>query len=242
MEAVLAPDSTLSLPTGDLEALLGVKLPPAAWTSIPALRAAFPSLRVTVNLRGLVVYVEDDFETLGATRAARDKQRRLAHRAPVVIPSGPAFSLAADDRGATLAEAGYSLGGRAFAQVRSTGLFPRPASIAQRDFTSWTVSAIPTPFLFIAYTDGDHQRPEATARLTAGPTWVSASWTPERYSVDGLLTFGRLSLFASSRNAFALTLNARPVGLQLGRAGKHTTAKLTYGPQLPTPFTPPMIP
>jgi len=243
MEATLGSDSTLSLPTADLSALLGIELPRTAWTLLSTLQAQYRTLRITTSLRSLSVWIEDEAEVLPATRAVRDKQRRQSQRAPVIYPSGPSLALSADDRGATLTEAAYSFQGRVFATVRSGSVFPRPASLLQRSATSWALSAIPAPGLFVAYSGGDHgQRPQITARLSTGPTWLSASWTPEHYVVDGLLQLGRVALFASSRDAFALTINAHPVGLQLGRTGNHTTAKLTYGPILPSPFQPPQVP
>jgi len=241
MEASLDSDSSLSLPTTDLSALLGIELPRARWTPLDVLQAQYRSLRITVSLRALSVWIEDDFETLPATRAMRDQQRRQAERAPVIYPSGPSVALSVDDRGATLTEAGYSFQGRAFAQVRTGSLFPRPASLVQRGTTSWALSVIPTPALFLAYSDGDYQRPTVTARLSTGPTWLSASWTPEHYVVDGLLTVGRLSFFASSRNSYSITLRA-PVAVQLGRTGRTTTARVSVGPVFPSPFSPPTIP
>jgi len=241
MEAVLAQDSTLLLPTDELGALLGVSLPRAGpWTALTALRAAFPSLRVTVSLRALVVYVEDDLEVLAATRNVREKQRRIAQRAPPIYPTGPSFALSVDDRGASVGEASYSLRGRVFAQVRSGSLWYRPASVPPGT-TSWALSVIPTSALFLAVSDGDHQLPQATGRLTVGPAWLSAMWTPEQYAVDGLVTVGRLSLFASSRNSYAVTLRA-PVAVQIGRTGRTTTARVSVGPVFPSPFSPPTVP
>src|SRR6266550_2515493 len=237
MEAVLSQDSTLSLPTQELSALLGIVLPAVTWTPLTALRAQFPSLRVTVNLRGLAVYIEDELEVLTATRNVREKQRRQAQRAPVIIPSGPAFALSVDNRGASLVDASYSLQGRVFGQVRSGSLLPRPGSIVQHGATSWALSVIPTPALFLAYSDGDQQRPQATGRLALGPTWVSANWTTTQWSADGLLALGRLSVFVSTRNTYAITLRA-PVAVQLGRTGKITTARVSVGPVFPSPFQP----
>ncbi len=113
-----------------------------------------------------------------------------------------------------------------------------------RDGTSWSLSLAPHPALFVAYTGGDHAQPATvTGRLAVGPLWVSPYWQAGRpVQVDGLVALGPLTVFASSRQQYALTIRAVPVGVQIGRTGTSTTARISYGPIPPNPFAVPVVP
>jgi hypothetical protein len=243
MEVVLQPDSTLLLPTQELGTLLGVTLSPAPWTSLDALRKQFPALRITLSLKALTLYIEDDLLTLDVTRAVRAKQQVRAQGAPVVAPSGASFAVAANDRGASYVDAGYSWRGRLVTQVRSGSFLPRPQGLPRSaaTATSWAVSAILLPELFVSYVGGEQRPAQVAGRIVAGPAWVSASWNETQFSADGLLTFGRVALYGSSRKSFAVTLRG-PVAVQLGHTGNVTTLRASVGPNLPSPFQPPQVP
>ena len=234
VEAVLTRDSALLLPAVEVHALLGLPPPPTLWTTTQILAHDYPSLIVTWRPRELRVLIDDPHAVLPASRAIRDQRLRTAHGAApyAATRSGPFISITGDELGRSLLEGGYSFGGRAALHVRQSSTRG----------TAWAVSLIPARSVFLSYADGDQQPPSASARLAIGPTWVFTTWTPERWQADGLVQIGRLTVFASSRNAFALTFTAAPVGVQVGRQGNITTARLTYGPVMPSPFTIPAVP
>ncbi len=234
VEAVITADSLLLLPAGEVFQLLGLGVPTTNWITPQALAKEYPSLVVTWLPREMRVRIEDPMAVLPATRQLRDQRERQARAAPPYLAtrSGPFLAFTADDRGENLVDVGYSHQGKVALQGQhSTGRG-----------TAWGLSVVPSPRVFLSYSDGDHQPPTATARLAAGPMWAFASWTPDRWSADGLVTWGRVSLFASSREAFSLTINAVPVGAQIGWSGGRTTARITYGPIGPSPFVVPQVP
>jgi hypothetical protein len=232
VEAVLTADSTLLLPAADLHALLGLPAPATTWTTPAALRRAFPTVGIEWRPRELRLLIDDPLGVLPASRAIADARQRQARGTAYVARSGPFAAVVADDAGRSAWEAGYSFRGRAAVTGRHSST--RGAA--------WAVSLAPIPAVFASYAAGDRSPPTATARVAAGPAWAFATWTPARWSVDGLVTVGRVSLFASSRDAFEITVNAPPVGLQIGRTGRRTTARLTYGPLMPSPFSVPAVP
>jgi hypothetical protein len=235
VEAVLTADSTLLLPAAPVSELLGLPTPTSAWLTVAQLQKMFPPIQVTWQPRALTVVIRDDLLALPASRATRDALMRTAQGAAplTVITSGPFLALTANDLGRQLVEGGYSYKGKV-------------AVSGQRSDrgTLWGVSLVPGPWLFAALTGGSAQPIAVNLRLAKGPVWVQSAWNAQtrRLQADGLVQLGRLSVFVSSRDAFALTINALPVGLQLGRTGKRTTAKLTYGPISPSPFSVPAVP
>jgi hypothetical protein len=232
VEAILTADSTLLLPAAAVHALLGLPAPASTWTTPAAIARAFPTVTVEWRPRELRLLVDDPLGVLPASRAIVDARQRHARGAAYVARSGPFAAFAADDSGRSAIDAGYSWRGR----IAVTGRHSSTRGAA------WAVSLAPAPSLFVSYVGGDRSPPMATARVAAGPAWAFATWTPGRWSVDGLVTVGRVSLFASSRDAFAVTINAAPVGVQVGRQGSRTTARLTYGPLMPSPFSVPVVP
>lgn len=170
---------------------------------------------------------------LPASQALYERLTGQARDAPpvTVTRGGPFLALAADDGGHQLLEGGYSYRGRVAVHLRH----------ATARGSAWALSWVPSPVLFVSYVDGDQQIPQVAGRLAAGPAWVSAAWTPDRWSADGLLVLGPVALFASTRNSFALTVRG-PVDVQVGRTGDVTTARLSIGPFHPSPFSVPVVP
>jgi len=232
VEAVLTADSALLLPAADVHALLGLDPPAATWTTLPALRHAWPPVSFTWLPRELRVVVDDPTAVLPATRARRAALTRQARGAPplAVTRGGPFAAVVADDAGRSLVDLGYSWRGRVAVTARRSSTFG----------TAWAVSLAPLPALFVTYTDGERSLPSATARVAVGPAWAFATWTPGRWSVDGLVSVGRVSLFASSRDAFVITFRG-PVAVQLGRAGSVATGRVSVGPVPPSPFVVPVV-
>lgn len=233
VEAVLTADSALLLPARDVHALLGLDPPAAAWLPLAELTRRYPTVAFAWYPRALVIVVEDPLGVLPATRALRDRLARQARgAAPLVVTrGGPFLSLAADDSGRSLVDAGYSFRGRAALQVRRS---------ATRG-TSWALSVAPGPHLFLSYGDGDRRQPAASGRLAVGPAWVSASWTPTSSSVDGLVALARgVSLFASTRDVYVLTVQQPAWALQVARSGPVAAARLSWGPVPASPFSFPL--
>jgi len=234
VEVILTRDSLLLLPAREVNEFLGLPQPTATWTTPAELRSRWPAISVTVLLRELRLVIDDPLAVLPISRQLRDQRERQGRgAAPLTVTrSGPFLALAADDNGRSLVDLGYSWRGRVAVTGRQSSTFG----------SSWGVSLAPSPKAFISYAGGQRQTPSASARVAAGPVWAFASWTPDHWSADGLVTWGRVSLFASSREAFALTINAVPVGAQIGWSGGRTTARNTYGPVMPSPFTVPVVP
>ena len=233
VEAVLTtPDSTLLLPARDVAALLGLDAPPTAWTTVAELRRRFPPIEVAWYPRELRVVVDDPLGVLPATRRLTEQRQRQARGTSYVSRSGPFFSVVADDRGESLTDVGYAYRGRFAVTGRHSSTLG----------AAWAVSLAPTPAVFVSYAGGDRSPPTASARVAYKGAWVFTTWTPAAWSTDALIQVGRLSFFGSSRNAFAVTINAAPVGVQLGRTGQRTTARVTWGPLMPSPFSVPVVP
>ena len=235
VEAVLTADSTLLLPAPDVEQLLGLPSSGAAWLTVAQLRQMFPPIQVTWEPRALLVLIRDDLLVLPASRSTRDAIARQAQGAAPyqLTTSGPFLAVTANDAGRQLYEGGYSYRGKvALTAARST---------TRGD--AWTLSLMPSPVVFASV--GEVNRlPAASARIALGPAWTSVSWTRgQAVAVDALVQLHRVAFFASpTRDAYAVTVNVRPLGLQLGRSGNHNTAKLTYGALPPNPFAVPMVP
>ncbi len=232
VEAALGRDSLLLLPARDVAAFLGAPVPVDGWTTLAALRREWPSVSFEFDARAAAVFIYDPLGVLPVSKAARAAADRRTRGLMVpAFRSGPFMALAADDLGRAALDMGYTWRGRAAATFRRT-----PHGV------EWGATVAPWPSLAASYASGQGGRQYATIRAAAGPAWVFAAWADGRASLDALVAFRRLSFFASSRDAYAVTINARPVGLQVGRSGKRTTAKLTYGPVPPSPFAVPQVP
>jgi len=230
VEAVLARDSTLLLPAGEVAALLGTGAPIAPWVTVRDLSRAWPTVAFTWDARALVVYVSDPLAVLPASREARARGDAQARGATYIPRSGPFAAFTGDDRGRSAWEGGYSYKGRVAVTARRTV-----------SGASWGLSVAPSSALFLSYYDGDRMRPMASARIAAGPAWLSATWQNGAAALDALLALPHVAVFASSRETFAVTLTAAPVGVQVGRSGGRIAARVTYGPVPPSPFVVPQV-
>lgn len=232
LDVVLTRDSTLLIPAAQLHAFLDLPPPTTTWTTPRDLMRAYPSVTVTWVPRELRVLIDDPLTTLPASRRMRDQRERLARGSPpiTVTRSGPYFAATVDELGGRLLEGGYSWRGRVALSARDS-----------RFGTTWTVSLAPVPAVYVAYSDGEAQLPSVSGRLALGPLWVAPTWRHGHTDVDALLTIGAVSLFASSRQQFALTIRG-PIAVQVGRMGDVTTGRVSFGPVPPNPFSVPFVP
>src|SRR5437016_2998901 len=101
VEAVLTPDSTLYIPASELAALLGAPVAPAPYVSLADVGHAWPTLRLTWQVRALRVLIEDPARVLPATRAFFASVERQGRGAPsfAALRSGPFGAVALDDSG-----------------------------------------------------------------------------------------------------------------------------------------------
>jgi hypothetical protein len=232
VEAVLTADSTLYLPSDPVARFLGVTFA-APWITPDDLRRAYPTVTVAWLPRESRVMILDPLRVLPASQRAH--QAVVARSRPgfgVPVRSGLFTSVSADDRGAYLADVGYHFRGRATVWLRESSARG----------SAWAVTLAPSSALYVSYADAEDGPPALSGRVAAGPLWVSTRWSPDRWDADALLLAGRVAVFASTRETFAVTINAAPVGVQVGWTGQHTTARLTYGPVMPSPFTVPTVP
>jgi hypothetical protein len=226
-------DSTLWLPSTALHDLLGIPPPPTPWLTVKALQAAYPMTVVRWNPREGRVLIWDDLGIFPITRRFRETHRASAFgTAPIPLYSGPYASFAADDREHHVTDVGYTWRSR----LSVTGRYSSALGSA------WGVTLAPSSRLYLNYSDGTGQSPTASVRFMTGPAWALANWTPERWSLDALVRVGPVSVFGSTRETFALTINAAPVGVQAGWTGHRKTVRLTYGPIPPSPFMVPTVP
>jgi hypothetical protein len=234
VEAELLADSTLLLPSGDLGAFLGTPPEPAPWIALGTLRTRFPTVTWQWIPRALLLLVTDPGQVLPLTRRFYAQIVRQGQGAApyAVITSGPFAAFAFDQVGRELWQGGYSWRGRlAISAQRSTN-----AAVG----TSWTVSAVPSPLFYASYTGGP--TPQAAARVAVGPAWLSTTWQQGQALItDALVNLGRVSAFASSRKAFAITVRG-PLDVQVGRVGSLTTGRVSFGPIPPNPFVVPVVP
>jgi hypothetical protein len=228
----IAQDSMLLLPASALADLLGVQLI-GPWVSLARLRQAYPTIVVRWAQELAQVQIWDELSTLPAVKRFHEQHRATAFgTAPIPVYSGPYASFAADDREHHVTDVGYTWRSR----LSVTGRYSSALGSA------WGITAAPSSRLYLNYSAGTRQPPTASVRLMTGPAWALASWTPERWSLDALVRVGPVSVFGSTRETFALTINATPVGVQAGWTGQHKTLRLTYGPIPPSPFMVPTVP
>ena len=234
-ECLLTEDSTLWLPAADVHALLGLPTPPAPWTTTEAVLRDWPTVTASWDVRSLAVVFLDPLNVLPASRAVRARQDRAAHGAPPLafVRSGPFASVAGDERGRYLADLGYSWRGRVALAVRKS---------SERG-TTWNLGVSPIPQLFASVSGahiGVYATPRVTsasARLAVGPAWVSTTWTPGRWHVDALTAWGPVSVFASSRDQFFVTIRSQGVDFQAGRNAELSAFRISVGPFRSSPFT-----
>jgi len=76
----------------------------------------------------------------------------------------------------------------------------------------------------------------ASARVTRGPVWVATAWTPARWDIDALVTKGPVSVFASSRAVFVITIKGLGADLQVGRRAGVSALHVSVGSFRSSPF------
>ncbi len=233
VEARLGTDSVLALPAADLAQLLGLGAPTAPWLTLADLRHAWPAVTWTWLPRQLEVIVEDRYNVLPATRARYELRQIQAQGVPqqtTVAQSGPFLALTGDDLGRSRIEAGYSW----------HGLVALTGSHSSVSGSAWAVTLAPAPVLYLTYSQTDKVGPTVGGRLALGRVWISSTWGPEYATTDALVKVGRVTLFASTRDQFAITFRG-PVSLQLGQSGGTTAARISFGPIPPNPFAVPVV-
>jgi len=234
VEAVLDADSTLHLPTGEVATLFGTSWTPAATFTLADLTTAFPLLLVHWIPRELQIVVDDPQGVLPASRRQREQAQRRAYGGPgaTVTTSGPYVAFAADERERYVADVGYSWRGVLAVAARKSSTFG----------TTWNLGAAPSPHVFASVSGahvGVHRAPQitnASARLAFGSTWLSASWTPTRWDIDALVTKGPVSVFASSRDVFVITIRGLGADLQVGRRAGVSAFHVSVGSFRSSPF------
>jgi len=226
-------DSTLLLPSSALHDLLGVTSP-TAWVSVGQLRTAYPTITVRWSREMNQVAVWDDLHVLPATRKFYEQHQTSARGSvPIPIQSGPFFAIAGDERSHYATDIGYNWRGRFAVQGRHSSELG----------SMWAVTTAPSPLLFLAYAGGDRQPAMVSARIAAGPIWVSPTWQQGRaLGADGLVMLGPIKVFASTRNVYVITIQGRGGDLQVARAAGRTSARISWGPLPASPFSPPSIP
>src|SRR5207247_616849 len=174
------------------------------------LQRRFPPIAVTGLPRELRVVVQDNLAVLPATRRLTEQQQRQARGATAFTTrSGPFLAFTFNQIGHELWEGGYSWKGRVAIQARrSNSSGQRPGT------TTWGGSFAPHPAVYLSYAQGTQQAASITGRLAVGPVWVAPAWTPGHpVAVDGLVQVGVVSVFASTRHAFAITIRG-PIAVQ----------------------------
>ncbi len=231
VDAVLAEDSTVLLPAGPVAELLGLEPPLTAWVTVAQLQQRFPPILVLWLPRQLAVVIRDDLLVLPASRRVRETVMRTAQGAApyVVTTSGPFAAFTFDQRGQELWQGGYSWRGKVAV-----------SAFKSRLGTSYTISVVPSSVFYASYTGG--VTPQANARVAVGPAWLATTWMRgQNFIVDGLVTLGHVSAFASSRNAYAITVRG-PIDTQIGRVNGVMTGRVSFGAVPPNPFVPPTVP
>jgi len=223
-------DSTLLLPSSALRDLLGITMV-GPWTSLEALRRAYPTITVQWQTEQGRVLVFDELAVLPAVRRFREQHRASAFgTAPIPQVSGPFGSLSMDDQKRSLAELGYTWRGR-------VSVFGR---MDDRGVAQWNASAAPTAHLFLGGSGGTGQRPSITSRLQAGPFWLLTTYVPQHpLEVAGLVRGGPVQVFAS-RQFGMLTITSSPQWtIQLAQrwVDHRTAGRLSFGPTYASPFS-----
>ena len=233
VDGILTPDSTLLLPAREVAALLGTDVGTGGWTSLTELRHRWPPITVTWIQRELRVLVDDPLAVLPRTRQLIEQQQRQARgtSSALAVRSGPFGAFTFDQLGHELVEGGYTWRGRVAVMARRSN----HRDGLEQGASTWGVSFAPLPAVFLSYLDGNRQPPIVSGRLAVGPMWLSTTWTPTHTHVDGLVRLGSVSLFASSRQAYAITVRG-PISAQVGRVGGLTTGRVSFGPVPPSPF------
>jgi len=230
VEAVAGPDSTLQLPSGPVYQLLGLGIPPAPWISLASLQRDYPTVAFVWQRSEMRVVIIDRMEVLPASRSAKAEivaRTQMAFNMPV--QSGPYAALAVDDSLHKLLEAGYSFRGRVAVAGR----------VDDARAGSWGASVIPNSHLFASYQGGTRSPPIVSARVSAGPFWISTTYTSHRpLDLSGLVRFGDVQFYAAKEYG-VVTLN-RPnqlaVSLATNWVQHRTAARVSVGPTYASPF------
>jgi hypothetical protein len=227
VEAFLASDSTLHLPSREVAAFLDTPMPPVPWITLTDLAAAYPPVRFTWRPRELRVVVDDPQRVLPASRSFyAGVERRARGALPLAsLRSGPFLAFAADDSARSLVDVGYSWRGR-------VALTARQSSTTG---TAWALSIAPVPAFYVAITH--QQSTRVSARLATGPVWIAPTYADGHADVDALVAVDGVTLFASTRDVWLLTIRGRAGDLQLGRSRGVTAARVSWGPLVPSPFS-----
>lgn len=229
VEAIVARDSTLYLPGRDVAAFLETPLPPVLWITLTDLAAAYPPVGFTFRPRELRVVVDDPQHVLPASRSFyAGIERRAQGALPLAsVRSGPFLAFAADDSARSLVDVGYTWRGR-------VALTARQSSVTG---TAWALSLAPVPAFYLNVTH--RQSTHVSARLATGPVWIAPTYSDATRQVgaDALVAVGGVTLFASTRDVWLVTIRGRAGDLQLGRSRGVTAARVSWGPLFPSPFS-----
>jgi hypothetical protein len=234
VEARYAADSSLELSAGDVRDLLGVAAS-TPYISVPDLARAYPAATFTWLPRRLALIVDDPRAVLPASQAAQAALQRSAQGVPGFAyrrVSGMYGAVAADDSGRSIASLGYAF--RGLVTVEGDYL---PALHRGQ----WQAALAPVPQVSLAVA-GDRAVASAALRVAAGPAFAFATWQAGVVALDVLVASHGVSLFASTRGALLMTINRAPLAVQVGRSGKSTTARFSFGPSPVSPFFLPYIP
>jgi hypothetical protein len=231
--ALLAPESTLHLPTEPVYRLLGITdTPTRLYVTVAALQSQWPTTRVVYVPLEQRVLIFDPLNALPATRRVNDAVALRTQRSFGALPvhAGPFASVAVDDSAHGVVDVGYSYKGRASVAGR----------VDDRGAGFWGVTIAPDSRLFLTYNDGADAPPLFSARVSAGPLWISATYGPERE--PDAAAFVRVSngvqLYASKQYG-VVTINPSPLlTVQLAHQweSQRTAARVSAGPSWASPF------
>jgi hypothetical protein len=233
VEAVAGPDSALSLPAGPIYELLGLGTPPTSWISLQSLQAAYPMAAFVWQRSEMRVTIIDQIGVLPASVRARAEVMSRAQQAMVAyslpMTSAPYASLAVDDSLHAMLDAGYSFRGRAAIAGR----------VDETRAGSWGASLAPNSHVYASYQGGTARPPTVSARVSAGPFWLSATATPHSpLNMSGLVRFGDVQVFASRQFSSVVINRPSQVAVQLAHDWEmhRTAARVSVGPTYASPF------
>jgi len=231
IEAVVDPDSALQLPAGPVYQLLGLGTPPAPWISLVSLQAAYPTVAFVWMPTEMRVVIIDRMEVLPASRRAHAEiVMRSQNSFSLPVQSAPFASIAVDDSLHALLDVGYSYRGQAAVAGR----------VDDRKAGSWGVTLAPNPHVFVSYTDATARPPTVGGRISAGPFWLSTSYTPHSpVDMSGLIRIKDVQAFASRDYGIVTMTPAPQWSAQIARNWKtgRTATRISIGPSYASPFS-----
>lgn len=236
IEARYAADSVLELPAAAVRDLLGVTAT-TPYVSVPELERRYPDVTFEWRPRELELRITDPRGALPASQAAVLAAQRRAQSVSALAwrtISGAFGGVTADDSGRSAIDLGYTWRGRLAVQG---SYYPT----ARRG--AWAASAAPIPTVNVSASGGRGVE-SAAVRVSAGPAFAFASWdAPGRLGLDALATLGAVSVFASTRRTYVVTINRAGLSVQGAQGPTNKTLRLSFGPQsLLSPFSVPFIP